>query len=290
MQFLADKPACPTSSRHTVQRLSIAFFYGTGAALRPLAGLTWNIKLLDAAGFLYPAAEALNGILNSPWFWPAVKSSYAPGQKLLAAINALIARTDYDKEIGWAQAHAVTNALTEFEGAVRAELAVADAYFVTRKGGYDTSALIGSPEVLFPIDLGRKVSDAIPDVREAAKCLAFELPTASGFHLLRATESVMRRYWAAVTGGKPQPKNRNLGACLGRMKELKVGSPKVLAVLEQIKDLHRNPLMHPEEILSLDDAIGLFGIVQSAITAMLKEIPEPPLPGIPPIPDSSASQ
>jgi len=50
----------------------------------------------------------------------------------------------------------------------------------------------------------------------------------------------------------------------------------LLASLQQIKDLHRNPLAHPEETLTLEEAVGLFGIVQSAINAMLKEIPDPP--------------
>ncbi len=61
-----------------------------------------------------------------------------------------------------------------------------------------------------------------------------------------------------------------------------MGSAKVLSCLQQIKDLHRNPLMHPEETLTLEEAISLFGICQSAISAMLKEIPDPAI--VPPSP------
>jgi hypothetical protein len=51
-----------------------------------------------------------------------------------------------------------------------------------------------------------------------------------------------------------------LGALLKGMADLGVGHPKVLAVLIQIKDLHRNPLIHPEESLSTEDAIGVVGL------------------------------
>jgi hypothetical protein len=58
------------------------------------------------------------------------------------------------------------------------------------------------------------------------------------------------------------------------MRHKSIGNAKVLAALQQIKDPHRNPLAHPEETLTLEEAVGLFGIVQSAVNAMLKEIPE----------------
>jgi len=76
--------------------------------------------------------------------------------------------------------------------------------------------------------------------------------------------------------GKPLPSNRNLGNYIKEMSDAGKGDRKVLAALKQIKDHHRNELMHPEERLTLDEAIGLMGITQSAIVAMLKEIPERP--------------
>ena len=47
---------------------------------------------------------------------------------------------------------------------------------------------------------------------------------------------------------------------------------KVLAILEQIKDLHRNPVIHPEVELSNDDAQSLIGIMDSAITAIVADM------------------
>jgi hypothetical protein len=40
--------------------------------------------------------------------------------------------------------------------------------------------------------------------------------------------------------------------------------------------LHRNPLIHPEDALTLDEALGLLGMARSAITAMLAFLPSVP--------------
>ena len=47
---------------------------------------------------------------------------------------------------------------------------------------------------------------------------------------------------------------------------------KVLGVLRQIKNLHRNPIMHPEVSLDMDEALILTGIATSAITAMVSYV------------------
>lgn len=55
--------------------------------------------------------------------------------------------------------------------------------------------------------------------------------------------------------------------------ETKYSDPKVLAALDSIRQLHRNPLMHPEESLeTVDDAIALHGAVHSVVVHMLKAI------------------
>lgn len=253
-------------------RISISFFYNLGAAMRQIAGIEAGTVLGNVWVPLINAQTELNNLFNTEWFSPAVKTAYGPGQKLLAAIKPLASRADLDCELTAIEAWSVTGALTEFEAVLKSELAIADAYFVSRKGAYDSTALITNAEQIFHPDLVNKVPKAIIDIREGGKCLAFELSTAAGFHVLRATESVLKVYWDAVSKGKPHPRQKNIGVYLDKMEKDNLGSAKVRAVLKQIKDLHRNPLIHPDETLALDDAIGLFGICQSAIGAMLKEI------------------
>jgi hypothetical protein len=76
-----------------------------------------------------------------------------------------------------------------------------------------------------------------------------------------------------VTGGIAPPKVRNIGVYLESLKRLKKGDPKVIASIKQIADLHRNPLIHPETVLTMEEAISIMGISRSAVAAMLVEIP-----------------
>lgn len=55
------------------------------------------------------------------------------------------------------------------------------------------------------------------------------------------------------------------------------GNSKVLSALKQMSDLHRNPLIHPDAVLIMDEALAVIGIARSATTLMLREIPSPPL-------------
>jgi hypothetical protein len=47
-----------------------------------------------------------------------------------------------------------------------------------------------------------------------------------------------------------------------------------VAILQQIKDNDRNLIMHPERVLSSDDAFTLFEIAKGAIMAMAKKLPD----------------
>lgn len=82
-------------------------------------------------------------------------------------------------------------ATEKFETVVAAELQLSPLYILSPKGGYDVDKLALRGEDVFPPDLGSKVPNAVPDVVEAMKCLAYEVNTACGFHLHRANEAVL---------------------------------------------------------------------------------------------------
>lgn len=156
-----------------------------------------------------------------------------------------------------------------------AELGVLPSFFVTQKGGFDTNTLLEAGQMLFPEELQAKVPEAFFDCTEAAKALAYEVPTAAGFHIFRATEAVLRRYYAEVSGGTAAPKVRTIKVYVRKMQKEKWGEEIILKTLEQMADLYRNPLSHPEAILTMDEAIGIVDIARSAVTAMLKALPVP---------------
>lgn len=143
------------------------------------------------------------------------------------------------------------------------------AFLVTQKGSHDILSLLDAPETLFPSELKSKVPEAMFDVYEAGKALAYDLPTSCGFHVFRATESVLRRYYSTVTGNSPRPKVRSIVIYVNTMRQKNSGDERILSALEQMEKLHRNPLIHPEAALSLDEALTIVGMARSVISAML---------------------
>ena len=94
---------------------------------------------------------------------------------------------DLSETLDHADIYNLKSALEKFEAVFGAELNLSPIYLVMKKRGYDVEELVAQGEGLFPDDLPNKVPEAIPDIQQATKCLAFELPTACGFHLHPAT-------------------------------------------------------------------------------------------------------
>ncbi|MGA8214480.1 MAG: hypothetical protein WB799_12865 [Candidatus Sulfotelmatobacter sp.] len=109
--------------------------------------------------------------------------------------------------------YSLREAAKEFETVLQAELQSMDTYFVSQKGGYKTHDLIERAHVAFPASVRASVRDQTKvDFDQAGKCIAFDIPTAAGFHLLRGTESVIRDYYKVVTEREPKLQMRNWGA------------------------------------------------------------------------------
>ena len=171
-----------------------------------------------------------------------------------------------------AEASRFSHAVREFETVFSAELQALTAYVVSQKGIFSTPDLVERAEHILP-EAVRKLlpSQAMTDLRQAGRCLAFDLPTAAGFHLLRATEAVIRAYYTVVVKRPPTPLSRNWGPYI-RILRRHDADPKILAVLEHIRALYRNPIIQPDAVLSLEEVTTLFGLVQSAILAMARDM------------------
>jgi hypothetical protein len=255
--------------------ISLPYIYSLSTALQPLSTIQGERSLKDSFYTLLTAETMLNTFLTQSVYSTHLKATRAPAMKLLGAIRRLTIEPDKDRLLDIYDVYSLHSAFNEFDTVMTAELEVGNAFWVTQKRGYDSHELINTAENLFPPELIERVPETIYDLRQLGKCIAFELGTAAGFHAMRATELVLRQYWDSVTNGKPRPETNNIGDYLRELDRLQAGDQKTRATLRQIKDLHRNELIHPEVVLSLDDAIALLGIAQSAIIAMLREIPGP---------------
>jgi hypothetical protein len=219
---------------------------------------------------------------GEPWpsmpTWPHVLA-------IMEEINKLSLASDNDRPaLLAARKAAITDIARKLNGTLASELNVAQAYHVTRKGAFNLALLVKDATAIFSDEVQAGMdSDEQYDIIQAGRCLAFEVPTAAAFHIFRATESVMRRYYIAVIGTVPA--KTNWGAYLKTLEDHGGADPKILHSLEQIKDLYRNPTMHPEKKYSPDEALSLVGLAENLISSMVREIKQrgaaPPLVGPP---------
>ena len=233
-----------------------------------------SIKLTDAFLDLFYARVTLENIF-SDIVGTDFRTCIPAALSLRQVLDYLTSDDREAEETLETQHPRLLRALDDFEVVFRAELANADAYYVTRKGAFDTKILVEQGAALWSADLTQKVPNSAFDIGEAGRCIAFELGTAAGFHILRATEAVMYAYWKTLNEEGKVLKNRNLGALISSLEQIDQADQKIIAALLQLKDLHRNPLMHPEDTLTVEQAMRLYGVAQSAVDAMLAHIPFP---------------
>ena len=136
-----------------------------------------------------------------------------------------------------------------------------------------TRSLIESGEDILSRDFQPMLGNSITsDLRESARALLFELPTASGFQLGRAFEAITRKYvWHFVPNYPRDSQSNTLGKLGAAILGANVGG-QVWALLDLIRTDYRNPLAHPELTLTLDEAISMRGIYAEAMHLMLSEL------------------
>ena len=263
-----------------MHRVNAYPFYFLGLRLGVLRLIREGDPVLDWFGWCNDAKEHLKGFLDDRVFEFSASVGDA-GKELVDCIASFGTPEGRRaslvlplKEFGDADLTILKLYLEQFEALLADELDKRfSLYLVAKKGIFDTADLIDRAELMFTDEKLRALlpDQARDDFRQGGRCLAFETPTAAGFHVLRAVEAVVKRYYEIVAK-KPWPFiQRDWGRYITELG--KAGAAKrVLDLLTQIKDNYRNPLMHPEDNLDIHEAISLFGLTQSAINAMLQEI------------------
>lgn len=264
-----------------MQRVNNFNFYMMGYVLHPLSQFTSGKKLkmrdiffdlITARDWIQHALDGKLGCSISVCRPAAYRAVEAIGH--VVPEGSPLPKVDLEQELEYwgGGIYGVVSAIKEFETVFSAEMQAADTYHVSQKGIYSTAQLIDSAENMFAPAVKSVLSEqTVTDLQQAGRCLAFECPTAAGFHILRAVEDVLRDYYEVVTGVQPKKKLRSWAAYVKRL-EGAGASKKVIGILDQIRDLHRNPVFHPEDNLSVDEAATLLGIAQSAIVAMVLEM------------------
>ncbi|MBI1339690.1 hypothetical protein GC169_05690 [bacterium] len=254
-------------------RISLPYLIDLRERLDQLSALQGG-TYMDNMAALYGAKNAFEQFAGNSIYSSSVRTSRESVRQLVEHLQVMVDIDDFEREIPPRLSAQTRNLSQNLRTILVSELAVWPSYFVSPKGGYDTLALLDDGEVLFPKDLRVKVPESVFDATEATKAVAFEMGTAAGFHVYRCLEAVLRRYWEAVSGGAAPPKVRSIGVYVAAIEKDGCGDQKVLAALKQINQLHRNPLIHPEVALDMEETITAFGLARSAISEMLKHLPD----------------
>lgn len=162
----------------------------------------------------------------------------------------------------------LTSLIEKFEREFEIECRDLQIFSVSNVGTHSTNRLLDKAHANLPRDTIIRLSkEAISDVDEAGRCLAFDRPTAAGFHILRAVEPLILAYCNKLTKKSMSLKSRNWGA-YSKMLTAHGADAKIVGMLDHIRVFYRNPIMHPEEALNHDQAISLFHTCLSAIVQL----------------------
>ena len=264
-----------------MKKLNTHSVYILGQRVQALTNLkhTEGMTLDDIFFPLLRAEMAIRGQVRGEFFSSSLKRSAGV---ILRAIHALgIPENDAfeaktDAPIQSFQLNFLTQRAKDFEIVLANELPGLATYSVSPKGIFSTDDLITNAELQVPETYRSALSEkAKADIQQAGKCLAFELPTASAFHMWRGVESVMDSYYEALTTKSflDAGITRNWAAYIKSLEAAKA-EEKITVFLEHIREEYRNPISHPNEMLELDEAFALFGPALSVIGQMLKGILE----------------
>lgn len=265
-----------------MKKVNAYFFCDLGAALQPLTQFdTGTLFNWSAVTHILRARPILETFLKGHLV--DLDVCVAAGNDLNAALDEVVpdpaaflgesAHGKIDNRLLGCKGFSIGERARAFLGVLAAELENADTYYVPQKGIFDTDDLINSTVKIFSVRVREKLSpEAHNDIQQAGRCLAFELPTACGFHLMRVLESAMHAYHVHLTGRRLMLKasERSFGNYIAKLKEA-TASDTVLSVLEHIRILHRSPLMHPN-VLSAEEVQALWSVVESAVACIYNDM------------------
>jgi hypothetical protein len=265
-------------------RISLPWVLDVTSTIDGLDAVTVGHQLKEDFYHLFSAKSQLEALFGQSVYGAYLRVSRQKATDLHAALTTTIGDGSWNstRVLSDFEVWSIKYKRDQFKTVFLSELSTLPSFLVTSKESYDTIQLIENGVSLFPPSLLRKAPETQSDAMEVGKALAFELATACGFHAFRVTESVVRRYWDKVSNGKSRPALETLGNFAAEMEKQSIGEPKIVESIKQMTKLHRNPLIHPEVILSVEEAISIVGIARSVVGAILTVLPDvPPTTGLP---------
>lgn len=266
----------------TMYKLNLNMFYQLGSCLNTIAELSTTkideVKIIRQGERIKISLERLLSAL------PELELCQSKATDLISNIDDFLEwivspRDKYDSQFTYQSEKRCKQIIVkakELETVLLADLQRLEAFHITRKMGCEPITLTNHFEETLSDTAQNKIGqDIIEEIRRSGRCLAFDCYTASAFHILRATELVLHQYYLVVRRPEKQMPLDNWGAYIGKLYGIEEHEvKKVVALLQEIKYIDRNQIMHPELVLTQDQAIGVINSAKSAIEAMTQRLPE----------------
>jgi hypothetical protein len=268
---------CPAPFRYIGTEVSMlesypSYFWVIGRFVLPLAKMTDSMSREVQIDLITSAKHGLEMFIRQQPLRDMLPRSTEKADAFLAIVNGWISIFAGHLPPGSVGDIAVLRRTVEgFAVSFQDELDRIAMFTVTPKGSLDIHRLVAGVSSCYPKEV-LEMCDAFitEEIDHAGKCLAFELPTACGFHILRAVETGMKRYVHAATGALPKVNQRNWGEYIRVLNDTSA-HPDVIDLLRVLKT-KRNPLMHPSDNLEINDAIGLLCLCQAGIETLMADI------------------
>jgi hypothetical protein len=180
----------------------------------------------------------------------------------------------YDKELNETKVNGIKESLHDFETLLDDDLQNAPIFCCEEEALGNLSVrklLAGGHKGYSAIARQHIEARCTEEIDESGRCLVYERSTASGYHILRAIELMILAYLQAIPGFTMPPINRqNWGEYIQQLKNHNADKG-TIDQMQNLKDNHRNPLMHPQDTLTMPEAVSLFAVGQSTIETIVAD-------------------
>ena len=255
-----------------LKQTNLIVFYKLGQSFEALRELSIGMALPDVILHVVPAHQFLVTFLLQVLDMRLPDSTSA-AKRMLQVIEPFVSSPfQMGRTLTQNELIEIINSKQAFEQDFERETHNLDVFTVTPKGIYNTRDLIECAESKFPENI-RKVfpNQTILDIQQAGRCLAFEVPTACAFHVCRAAESVILKYYEALKKKPWAFRQRDWGRYIEELKKERALDA-ITSRLDEIRKLDRNVFIHPEKNVSLEESPFLFELCTGVMYQMGQEI------------------
>ncbi|MBL7901014.1 MAG: hypothetical protein JNK73_03390 [Bacteroidia bacterium] len=182
-------------------------------------------------------------------------------------------KLDESAKLTNAQAHDLVENIKQVRKTLQAETEGIQAIIITDKR-YTIEKLQDIRQLLDTGVFERLPDLAKYDLTECGYCICFERPTAAAFHLLRATEEILKHFHRKYIKAKPTGFMTwgNYTTALKNKSKGKKPDLTIINHLDNIRMSFRNPTQHPDKIYDIQEIQNLLGVCLDVINRMGKEL------------------